>query len=93
MNTVRSIASNWKKLIPDDYCLLGYLFGPMVCYVTFIICGIYFLGMDDHSDKFQSCMSTLGLSDHNLIISFRKQFDINNFFLQEKQTIKSPREN
>ena len=55
-----------KKLIPDDYCLLGYLFGPMVCYVTFIICGIYFLGMDDHSDKFQSCMSTLGLSYRNL---------------------------
>ena len=52
--------SKLKKLIPDDYCLLGYLFGPMVCYVTFIICGVYFLGMDDHSDKFQSCMSTLG---------------------------------
>ena len=85
------MSSNWKKLIPDDYCLLGYLFGPMVCYVTFIICGIYFLGMDDHSDKFQSCMSTLGSSNHNL-----KQFLnslILTIFLQEKQTIKSPREN
>jgi len=55
-----------NKLIPDDYCLLGYLFGPMVCYVTFIICGIYFIGMDDHSDKFQSCMSTLGKESYKV---------------------------
>ena len=60
-----------EKLIPDDYCLLGYLFGPMVCYVTFIICGIYFIGMNDHSDKFQSCMSTLGSLNYLLTLVFQ----------------------
>ena len=48
------------KFTPDDYCLLGYVLGPIVCYITFFICGVYFLALDNRSDKFTQCMETLG---------------------------------
>ena len=51
-----------EKFTPDDHCLNGYLFGPIVSYVTFMICGIYFMWMDNGSEKFNQCLDTLGQS-------------------------------
>ena len=57
-NNPRRIVPN--DFTPDDHCLNGYLFGPIVSYITFIVCGVYFMCMDNTSETFQKCLDALG---------------------------------